>query len=106
MPMATTERPLRVPIQEASKRGVSWLNETAAERRILLTKFGRVDSVVDSAERLDATAEKVDIAAREVVEQFADLSLARTRRWSLEDVCTKLGIDPSRVRERSIQLRS
>lgn len=104
--MATTEPPLRVPIQEASKRGVSWLNETAADRRILLTKFGRVDSVVDSAERLDATAEKVDIAAREIVERFADLSLARSRRWSLDDVCAKLGIDAAQVRERSARLRA
>lgn len=100
-----TEPPLRVPIQEASRRGVSWLNETAAERRILLTKFGRVVAVLDSAERLDATAEKVDVAAREVVEQFADLGLARSGRRSLDDVCATLGIDPERVRERSARLR-
>jgi hypothetical protein len=102
--MAITERPLRVPIQEASKRGVSWLNETAGTRRVLLTRFGKVDSVVDSAERLDATAEKVDMAVREVVESFADLALSRTSRWSLEDVCAKLDIDPQRVRQRARQL--
>lgn len=89
--------PLRVPIQEAAKRGVSWLNETAHDRRVLLTRFGRVDAVVDSAERLDETAAKVQRASREVVERFADLGSGRSSRWSLEEVCTKLGIDPERV---------
>lgn len=104
--MAPTERPLRVPIQEASKRGVSWLNETAGVRRILLTRFGNVDSVVDSAERLDATAQKVDVATRDIVESFAELALGRSTRWSLEDVCAKLDIDPHRVRQRAKQLGS
>lgn len=100
----TTRETLRVPIQTASKRGVSWLNETAGERRVLLTKFGRVDSVVDSAERLDETVEKVDVAAREVVESFADLAAGRASKWSLEEVCAKVGIDPERVRARAHEL--
>lgn len=101
--MGTREN-LRVPIQTASKRGVSWLNETASERRVLLTKFGRVDSVVDSAERLDETVEKVEIAAREVVERFADLAADRSSKWSLEEVCAKVGLDAERVRVRARSL--
>lgn len=100
----TTEQQLRVPIQEAAKRGVSWLNEVAHERRVLLTRFGRVDAVVDSAERLDETAAKVEVASREVVERFADLALGRSSRWSLADVCSKLGLDPERVRGRAREL--
>lgn len=102
--MASTERPLRVPIQEASKRGVSWLNEMAAERRILLTRFGRVGAVVDSAERLEETVARVDAARREVVERFADDALSRSASWSLDDVCAKLDLDPVRVRERAAEL--
>jgi hypothetical protein len=82
------------------------LNETAAERRVLLTRFGRVNSVVDSAERLDATAATVDAARREVVECYADLARSRARHLRLEDVCAKLGIDIDRVRERAAQLRA
>jgi len=103
-PVTVDSRPLRVPIQEASKRGVSWLNDTASERRILLTRFGRVNAVIDSAERLDETAAKVEAARREVVEQFADLALDRSSKWSLEDVCTKLGLDVDRVRDRASAL--
>ncbi|MBK5223382.1 MAG: hypothetical protein JJE52_11010 [Acidimicrobiia bacterium] len=95
---------LRVPIQEAAKRGVSWLNETARDRRVLLTRFGRVDSVVDSAERLDQTAAKVEVASREVVGRFANLGLAKSPQWSLDEVCAKLGIEPERVRARAREL--
>lgn len=104
--MAATERPLRVPISEATKRGVSWLNDTAAERRVLLTRFGKIAAVVDSAERLDATAAKVDAARREVVEHVADVAAARARRYTLEDLCSKLSIDAERVRQRAADLRA
>lgn len=93
-----------MPIQEAAKRGVSWLNETAKDRRVLLTRFGRVAAVVDSAERLDETVAKVELASREVVERFADLGLGRSSHWSLEEVCSKLGIDSGRVRRRAQEL--
>lgn len=81
------------------------MNETAAERRVLLTRFGRVNAVVDSADRLDATAAKVDAARREVVEAYADQALHRARTLRLDDVCAKLGIDPDRVRARAADLR-
>lgn len=101
----TSGRPLRVPIAEAAKRGVSWLNETAGERRILLTRFGRVESVIDSAERLDATVDKIDLAARSVAQHFAEIAHGRTGAHGLEAVCEKLGIDPVRVHARAAELR-
>lgn len=103
--MSAPERPLRVPISEATKRGVSWLNETAASRRVLLTRFGRVNTVVDTAERLDASAAKVEAARREVVEAYADHGLARARTLTLEEVCARLGLEAERVRGRAAELR-
>lgn len=104
--MSTVEPPLRVPITEASKRGVSWLNETAAARRVLLTRFGRVDAIVESAERFDADVAKLRTAARVVVEAFADDALTRRPRFGLDEVCDRLGIEPRRVHERSQQMRT
>lgn len=103
--MSVPEGPLRVPISEATKRGVSWLNETAASRRVLLTRFGRVNTVVDTAERLDATAALVDAARREVVEAYAGQAFSRARRLRLDEVCAKLGLDADRVRARAAELR-
>ena len=106
MTVTPTEPPLRVPVTVAASRGVSWLIETAATRRVLLTRFGRVDAVVDSAERLDATAAVVAAARVDVVEAFADAALRRSSRRSLAEVCERLGIEPQRVRARSQQLRA
>lgn len=104
MSITTAEPPLRVPITVASKKGVSWLNETAAHRRVLLTRHNRVNSVVDSAERLDETARVVQTARREVVEAFSDLASARTTGLSLSEVCAELGLDEARVRARAREL--
>jgi hypothetical protein len=97
--------PLRVPIAAAAERGVSWLNDQAAERRVVLTKYGRPGAVVDSAERLDEMARLVREARREVVEQMCEVAAGRAgRKHSLEAVCERLGIDIERVRERARQL--
>lgn len=104
--MSTSEKPLRVPVTVAATRGVSWLNETAVTRRVLLTRFGKIDSVVDSAERLDAVAATMTEARGEVVGAFADVALGRSGRRSLVEVCEHLGIDPQKVRARSQQLRT
>jgi len=85
---------------------VSWLNETAASRRVLLTRFGRVNTVVDTAERLDADASKLDAARRAVVGAYADQALGRSRRRRLEAVCATLGLDVDRVRARAAQQRA
>lgn len=102
----TDPRPLRVPISEAAKRGVSWVSETAAERRVVLTRFGRPTAVVDGAERLDDAVAKIDVAARAVTDHFADVAAERTSRHSLADVISKLGLDPEAVRARAQELRA
>ena len=97
--------PLRVPIAAAAERGVSWLNDLAAERRVVLTKYGRPSAVVDSAERLDAAARLVGEARREVVERMAEAAAGRAGAWhGIDAVCERLGIDPDRVHERARQL--
>lgn len=75
--------PLRVPIAVAAERGVSWLNDLAAEQRVVLTKYGRPAAVIDSAERLDATARLVDDARREVVERMMRRRSPGSRCWSI-----------------------
>jgi PHD/YefM family antitoxin component YafN of YafNO toxin-antitoxin module len=99
--------PIRVPIAAAAERGVSWLNDLATERRVVLTKYGRPAAVLDSAERLDETARIVREARREVIERMAATAAGRSGPWhSLEEVCARLGIDPDRVRERARDLDS
>ncbi|MEX0835827.1 MAG: hypothetical protein WD010_07030 [Nitriliruptor sp.] len=103
---APSERtPLRVPIAAAAERGVSWVNDQAAQRRVVLTKYGRPGAVVDSAERLDETARLVREARREVVEQICEVAAGRAgQSHRLDAVCEKLGIDLDRVHERARQL--
>lgn len=104
--MDPNAKPLRVPISLAAERGVSWLNETAAERRVILTKFGRPGAVVDSAERLDGTARQVEAARREVVEYLAEVVGGRTGMHRFADACARLGLDPAAVRRRAAELHS
>jgi hypothetical protein len=40
------------------------------------------------------------------VEASADLVAQRSRRYSLEQLCAKVGVDVNRVRERAEQLRA
>ncbi len=97
--------PLRVPIAAAAERGVSWVNDQAADRRVVLTKYGRPGAVVDSAERLDETARLVREARREVVEQMCEVVAGRAgQTHTLDVVCERLGIDLDRVHERARQL--
>lgn len=96
---------LRVPIAAAAERGVSWLNAQAADRRVVLTKYGRPAAVVDSAARLDEAARLVREARREVVEQMCEVAAGRAgQRHTLDAICERLGIDRDRVRQRARQL--
>ncbi len=97
--------PLRVPISAAAERGISWLNEQAAHRRVVLTKYGRPSAVIDSADRLDETTRLVRETRREVVEQMCEVAAGRAgRTHALDTVCDKLGVDLERVHERARQL--
>ena len=40
-----------------------------------------------------------DAAVWEVLESAADKVMQRSRRYSLEEVCAELGVDPDQVRE-------
>lgn len=98
-------KPLRVPMSVASTKGVSWLADTAAEQRVILTRFGSPHAVVDSAERLDADAVLLRDASRAVVDNYADRAGDVSEFRSLDEVCSKLGLDPERVRARAAELQ-
>ncbi len=106
LPDDSAERgPLRVPISAAAELGVSWLNDQEADRRVVLTRYGRPGAVIDSAERLDETARLIREARREVVDLMCDMAADRAERaHTLESACDRLGIDVARVRERARKL--
>jgi PHD/YefM family antitoxin component YafN of YafNO toxin-antitoxin module len=95
----------RMPVTTASRKGVSKLASEAEKWRVVLTSHGRPIAVVDSAERLDEDLRRVREASRSVVETAGELALGRCNKFTLEDVCAKLNIDPSRVRERAAAKR-
>ena len=100
--MTTTTR---MPINVASRKGVSALATASAENRVLLTNHGRPVAVVDSAERLDEDMRRIREAARVVVETYANTALEhRPATLDLAAVCERLGLDPERVRARAEEL--
>lgn len=102
--MSDQPSPLRVPVSQAARRGVSWLNETASERRVVLTRFGKVASVVDSAERVDEAARMLAASRAEVVALHADVAAGRSGRLSLDELCERVGVDAEKVRARAVEL--
>lgn len=92
----------RMPVSVGSRKGLSKVVSTAEEQRVLLTNHGRVVAVVDSAERLDEDLRKLREAADSVIE-MAVYEAAGTagRRWDLDAVCGRLGLDSSVVRDRA-----
>lgn len=60
--------------------------------------------MVDSAERLDQSAARIDDAAKVVIEAFSGVSASRTLPNSLDDVCKRLNLDPDKIRERATEL--
>lgn len=97
---------MNVPVAVAARKGVSALAALSEEKRVALTSHGRVVAVVDSPARLDAEVREVREAAWVVVESAADLVAQRTRRYSLDELCVKVGVDAHRVRQRAEQLRA
>lgn len=94
-------RALRMPVATASRKGVSKLAAEAEAHRVILTSHGRPVAIVDSAERVDEDLRRIREASRSVVEAAGELTLGRSNRFTLEDVCAKLNIDPQRVRTRA-----
>jgi hypothetical protein len=97
---------MNLPVSLAASRGVSALAQLSEEKRVALTSHGRVVAVVDSPARVDAEVREVRDAAWAVVEAAADLVSQRSHRYSLDDLCAKVGINPNQVRERADQLRA
>lgn len=97
---------MNVPVSLAARKGVSALAELSEERRVALTSHGRVVAVVDSPARVDAEVREVREATWAVVESAADLVAQRSRRYSLDELCAKVGVDAGRVRQRAEQLRA
>jgi len=92
----------RMPISVGSRKGLSSVVAAAEKERVFLTSHGRLVAVVDSAERLDEDLRRLRAAADAVIE-FASATAAEAagKRWDLDAVCTRLGIDSARVRERA-----
>lgn len=101
--MAST---MNLPVSVAASKGVSALAQLSEEKRVALTSHGRVVAVVDSPARVDSEVREVRDAAWAVVEAAADLASQRSRRYTLAELCAKVGVDADRVRERAEQLRA
>ena len=89
----------------ASRLGVSKIASQSASGRIALTNHGRVVAVVDSAERLDEDVRLMRESAAAVLDAAANLVSTQGKRLSLDETCTRLGIDPDRVRARAAETR-
>lgn len=91
----------RMPVSVGSRKGLSKVVSTAEEQRVFLTNHGRVVAVVDSAERLDEDMRKLREAADSVIEMAVREAAGNAgKRWDLDAVCTRLGLDSSVVRNR------
>ncbi|MBF6066049.1 hypothetical protein IU500_33970 [Nocardia terpenica] len=95
---------MNLPVSLAARKGVSALAELSEGRRVALTSHGRVVAVVDSPDRVDDEVREVREAAWAVVEAAADLAARRDRRYTLDELCAKVGVDAGRVRERAAQM--
>jgi hypothetical protein len=70
----------------------------------VLTSLGRPVAVVDSAARTDETARLLRGMEREVVDGFAAAASRGASTLTLAEVCARLGLDESAVRERAARL--
>jgi PHD/YefM family antitoxin component YafN of YafNO toxin-antitoxin module len=82
----------------ASRKGVSGVVHEAVGQRVVLTSYGRPVAVVDSAERLDEDARLLRETRLAVLDAAADLIAQRSEKFSLDQVCERLGVDVQRVR--------
>ncbi len=94
-----------MPMAVASRKGISSVAAESQLHRVLLTVHGRVVGVVDSADRLDEDLRTLRVAAHEAVNLAADIGLENVpARFSLAEVCGKLGIDEERVHARAREM--
>ncbi|TFB59023.1 hypothetical protein E3N86_12335 [Cryobacterium sp. Hz7] len=97
---------LRMPVSTAARKGISAVAADAAQQRIVLTRMGHDVAVIDSAERLDETVRVLRDTSREVLGAYANLAEARGGQNSLADVCARLGLNETVVRERAVRLQA
>lgn len=92
----------RMPVSVGSRKGLSKVVAAAEEQRVLLTNHGRVVAVVDSAERLDEDLRRLREAADSVIEMAMGEAVGNVgKRWDLDAVCDRLGLDSATVRKRA-----
>ncbi len=101
--VATMTETIRVPMAVAARRGVSWLPEQAASKRVILTSHGRPVAIVDTAERYDEDVRKIREAAWAVLDSIGEKVAQRTASFSTDELCARLGVDPAAVRARAAQ---
>jgi hypothetical protein len=89
---------LRMPVSTAARKGVSGVVSAAGEQRVVLTSHGRAVAVVDSAGNLDEDIRRLREASLAVLDAAADLVAGRCVKFSLEDVCARLGMDADQIR--------
>lgn len=90
----------------AARMGVSKLAAQSATGRIALTSHGRTVAVMGSAERLDEDARLMREAAAAVLDAAADIVSAKGQLLSLDEACSRLGVDIERVRAKAATRRS
>ena len=89
---------LRMPVSTASRKGVSGVVSAAEQQRVILTSHGRAVAVVDSAGNLDEDIRRLREGSLAVLDAAADLVAGRCLKFSLDDVCARLGMDADQIR--------
>ena len=87
-----------MPMSTASRKGLSSVAAAAHDQRVILTSHGRTVAVVDSPERVDEDSRRIREATLAVLDAAAELVSGRSAKLDLDEVCSRLGLDPDRVR--------
>lgn len=94
----------RITVTAARQMGVNALADAAAERRIVLTRWGHDVAVLDTAERLEETARRIQCATEEIVRHYTQRAGVTYAR-AFAELCSGLGFDAADVRKRADQLQ-
>lgn len=90
---------LRIPISTASRKGVSGVVGLAEGHTVVLTNHGRAVAKVDSPGQVEESARLLREASLAVIDAAGDLVEQRAHRFSLDEVCARLGLDVGRIRD-------